>query len=131
MSADDLSLSDDMDQLKSMIRAMAAQASRADALEREIETLRARNADADERIKRLLQILKAYDRARFGRRSEKLGSTATDDEDAQQAFVFEEIETGISALRVQVAWVTQTLERIANQWLSAEIHALMPWNYQA
>lgn len=102
MSAADLSLPDDMDQLKSMVRAMAAQASREDALEREIETLRARNADADERIKRLMQILKAYDRARFGRRSEKLGSAAIDDEDAQQAFLFEEIETGISALRAHV-----------------------------
>lgn len=30
-----------------------------------------------------------------------------------------------------VAWLTQTLERIANQWLSAEIAALMPWNYKA
>ncbi len=30
-----------------------------------------------------------------------------------------------------VAWLTQTLERIANQWPSAEIHALMPWNYKA
>jgi transposase len=52
-------LPNDMDQLKSMVRAMVAKASRADALEREIETLRARNADADERIKRLIQILKA------------------------------------------------------------------------
>lgn len=102
MSADDLSLPKDMDQLKSMVRAMAAQASRADALEREVETLEARNADADERIKRLMQILKAYDRARFGRRSEKLGSAGPDDEAAQQAFLFEEIETGISALRAQV-----------------------------
>ena len=85
-----------------MVRAMAAKASRADALELEIETLRARNADADERIKRLMQILKAYDRARFGRRSEKLGSAAAAGEDAQQAFLFEEIETGISALRAQV-----------------------------
>jgi len=29
-----------------------------------------------------------------------------------------------------VAWLTQTLERIANQWPSAEIDALMPWNYR-
>jgi transposase len=49
-----------------------------------------------------MQILKAYDRARFGRRSEKLGSATASDEDAQQAFLFEEIETGISALRAQV-----------------------------
>jgi transposase len=97
MSSSEFPLPDDMDQLKSMVRAMAAE-----ALEREIETLRARNADADERIKRLMQILTAYDRARFGRRSEKLGSATTGDEDAQQAFLFEEIETGISALRAQI-----------------------------
>jgi hypothetical protein len=30
-----------------------------------------------------------------------------------------------------VAWLTQTMERIANQWPSAEIDALMPWNYKA
>jgi transposase len=59
MSSSEIPLPDDMDQLKSMVRAMVAKASRADALEREIETLRARNADADERIKRLIQILKA------------------------------------------------------------------------
>lgn len=70
MNSSGFPLPDDMDQLKSMVRTMAAKASRADALEREIETLRARNLDADERIKRLMQILKAYDRARFGRRSE-------------------------------------------------------------
>lgn len=27
------------------------------------------------------------------------------------------------------AWLTQTLERIANQWPSAKIDVLMPWNY--
>lgn len=27
------------------------------------------------------------------------------------------------------AWLTQTLKRIANQWPSAKIDALMPWNY--
>lgn len=28
------------------------------------------------------------------------------------------------------AWLTQTLERIANQWPNAQIEALMPWNYR-
>jgi len=100
MSGDDLSLPDDMDLLKSMVRAMAQKTA---ALEDENAALKARSSDADERIKRLMQILKAYDRARFGRRSEKLGASGpSEDEDAQQAFVFEEIETGISALRAQV-----------------------------
>nr|WP_244557328.1 IS66 family transposase [Agrobacterium deltaense] len=79
---------------------MAEKAARTDALESEVADLKARNADADERIERLTQILKAFDRARFGRRSEKLGSPGIDDE--QQAFVFEEIETGIAAIRAQV-----------------------------
>lgn len=100
MSADDLSLPDDMDLLKSMVRAMAQKTA---ALEDENAALKARSSDADERIKRLMQILKAYDRARFGRRSEKLGAGGSSENDeAQQAFVFEEIETGISALRAQV-----------------------------
>ena len=49
---------------------------------------------------RVTQILKAFVRARFGRRSERLGAVSIDD--AQQAFVFEEIETGIAAIRAQV-----------------------------
>ncbi|MER8536700.1 transposase domain-containing protein, partial [Mesorhizobium sp. M1023] len=27
------------------------------------------------------------------------------------------------------AWLTQTLERIANGWPNSAIEALMPWNY--
>ena len=83
-----------------MIRAMTQKAA---VLEDENAALKARSADADERVKRLLQILKAYDWARFGRRSEKLETRGpSDDADAQQAFVFEEIETGIATLKAQV-----------------------------
>lgn len=97
MRTDDLSLPDNMDLLKAMVRAMAEKTA---VLEDENAALKARSLDADARIKRLMQILKAYDRARFGRRSEKLGTAgAGADEEAQQAFVFEEIETGISALK--------------------------------
>ena len=99
MRTDDLSLPDDMDLLKAMVRAMAEKTS---ALEDENAALKARSLDADARIKRLMQILKAYDRTRFGRRSEKLGAPAISaDEEAQQSFVFEEIETGIAALKAQ------------------------------
>ena len=88
-----------MDLLKAMVRAMAEKTS---VLEDESAALKARSLDAKERIKRLMQILKAYDRARFGRRSEKVVSTgAGADEDGQHAFVFEEIETGIAGLRAQ------------------------------
>lgn len=82
MTPPDLQLPDDVDTLKAMVLAMAEKAARTDALESEV---------AD---------LKAFDRARFGRRSEKLGSPGIDDE--QQAFVFEEIETGIAAIRAKV-----------------------------
>jgi transposase len=99
MRTDDLSLPDDMDLLKAMVRAMAEKTS---VLEEENAALKARSLDADARITRLMQILKAYDRARFGRRSEKLGAAGDGaDEAAQQSFVFEEIETGIAALRSQ------------------------------
>ena len=99
MRTDDLSLPDDMELLKAMVRAMAEKTS---ALEDENAALKARSLDADARIKRLMQILKAYDRTRFGRRSEKLGAPAISaDEEAQQSFVFEEIETGIAALKAQ------------------------------
>ncbi len=30
-----------------------------------------------------------------------------------------------------VAWLTLTLQRIANRWPSSDIDALMPWNYRA
>ena len=58
MIAEDLPLPDDLDLLKPMIRAMTQKAA---VLEDENAALKARSADADERVKRLLQILKAYD----------------------------------------------------------------------
>lgn len=96
----DLKLPDNVDALKAMVLAMAEKAARADALESQFADLKARNADADERIERLTRILKAFDRARFGRRSEKLAALAADDD--QQFFVFKELETGIAALQAQV-----------------------------
>ncbi|MBP1299638.1 MULTISPECIES: IS66 family transposase [Bradyrhizobium] len=101
MMPPDLNLPNDVEMLKAMVLAMAEKAARADALESEVADLKACNADADARIERLTQILKAFDRARFGRRSEKLGSANGDVE--QQAFVFEEIETGIAAIKAQVS----------------------------
>jgi hypothetical protein len=61
-----------------------------------------------------MQILKAYDRARFGRRSEKLGAAvAGGDGESQQAFVFEEIETGIAALTAQTGQGRAPGEKLA------------------
>lgn len=99
MTRPEIELPDDVEALKAMVLAMAEKASRVEALEKQVDDLEARNADADERIERLTQILKAFDRARFGRRSEKLVATVDDD---QHAFVFEEIETGIAAIKAQV-----------------------------
>lgn len=81
-----------------MVLSMAGKAARADALESEVADLKARNADA--RIEPLTQILKAFDRARFDQRSEKLGSA--DDDDDQQAFVFGGIDAGTAAIKSQV-----------------------------
>lgn len=96
MARPEIELPDDVDALKAMVLAMAEKAARVEALEKQVDDLEARNADADERIERLTQILKAFDRARFGRRSEKPAAASVDDE--QHAFVFEEIETGIAAI---------------------------------
>lgn len=30
-----------------------------------------------------------------------------------------------------LAWLTQTLSRIANGWPASEIEALMPWNFKS
>lgn len=100
MTRPEIELPDDVEALKAMVLAMAEKAARVEALEKQVDDLEARNADADERIERLTQILKALDRARFGRRSEKLAAASVDDE--QHAFVFEEIETGIAAISAKV-----------------------------
>jgi transposase len=102
MKPADLQLPDDVDALKAMILAMAEKAARADILEGEVADLKARNADADEQIAKLKQVLKAFDRYRYGRRSEKQGNSADTDLDEQGAFVFEEIETGIAAIEALV-----------------------------
>jgi len=92
----DFPLPDDVDALKALVRAMAEKAARADALESENHDLKALNAAAEERIARLTSILKALERNRFGKRSEKLAVEAKAE---QQAFVFEEIETGIAEIK--------------------------------
>ena len=73
MTPADFELPDDVDALKAMIMAMSPKAARADVLEDEVADLKARNADADEQIAKLKLILKAFNRYRYGRRSEKQG----------------------------------------------------------
>jgi hypothetical protein len=103
MTPADLELPDDVDALKAMIMAMSAKAARADVLEDEVADLKARNADADEQIAKLKLILKAFNRYRYGRRSEKQGKPIEADLDEQGAFVFEEIDTGIAAIEALVS----------------------------
>ena len=100
MSAPAIALPETVEELRAFALAMAEKAARADALEAENTQLKSLNADADARIERLTSILKAFDRARFGRRSEKRANPEIDDE--QSAFVFDEIATGIAALQAQV-----------------------------
>ncbi|EGF92390.1 transposase IS66 family protein [Asticcacaulis biprosthecium C19] len=99
MAAPDFTLPDSIEALRAFALAMAEKAARADALETEVADLKSLNSAADARIERLTLILKAYERARFGRRSEKLGA-AVDDE--QHAFVFDEIATGIADLEAKI-----------------------------
>lgn len=100
MNPADLQLPDDVDALKAMIIALAGKAARADALEADVAVLRATNATADERIARLTSILKMLERARYGKRSERLGVAALDDE--QYAFVFEQIESGLAEIEASL-----------------------------
>ncbi|MEJ0050553.1 MAG: transposase [Methylovirgula sp.] len=100
MPAPVFDLPDNVDALKAMVLAMAEKAARAEVLESEVADLKALNASAEERIARLTSILKTLERARFGRRSEKLGANAFDDE--QSAFVFDEVQTGLGAIQAEL-----------------------------
>ena len=100
MNPADLQLPDDVDALKAMLLAVSAETM---ALKAESQTLRtavaemkAINAAADERIARLTSIIKMFERAQYGKRSEKLRIDPLDDE--QYAFVFDEIRTGLAEI---------------------------------
>lgn len=104
-------LPDDVEALKAFALAMAHKAgaleveiaglkvSNADTVAR-VQKLARINADAEARIKNLTSILKIFSRARFGRKSEKLGPMALTDE--QQAGLFDDIATGIAELEALV-----------------------------
>lgn len=78
-------LPDDVDALKAMVLVMA----------REAAELRAINESAEARIARLHAILKALERARFGRRSERLSPDQID-------FVFDEVLTGLGQIEAEL-----------------------------
>jgi transposase len=89
-------LPDDPEMLKAML--LAAQG--------EIAQLKAVNADAEARMERLTGLLKALERARYGRRSEAL-------DPEQHAFVFEEIKTGLAGIEASLAATSPTRTRTA------------------
>ena len=70
MTAHDSALPDDVDALKAMVRAMAEKTA---LLEQRNAHLEQVNQGAEERIARLMAIVKMLERARYGTRSERLG----------------------------------------------------------
>ena len=105
-------LPDDIDALKALILAMSAQAADREAIQAQNEQLAAENAHlaqrnqaADERIATLTAIVKMLERARYGRRSERLGGE--DPGDDQYAFALEEVETGLATIRAELAGAGQ------------------------
>ena len=104
-------LPDDIDALKALVVAMAEKAGRLEdcnaVVEAENVRIRAENAElaalnrnADERIARLMSIIAMFERARYGKRSEKLRVDALSEE--QYQFVFDEIDTGLSAISAEL-----------------------------
>ena len=103
-------LPDDVDELKALTLANAARADQSEAdaevarsevlkLKAEVNDLAQANATAKSEIARLTSILKTLRRGLFGKSSEKLGS----DENEQQSFVFEELQTGLEAIEARLA----------------------------
>jgi len=103
-------LPDDVDELKALTLANAARADQSEAqaqaargevlkLKAEVADLAQANAAAKTEIARLTSILKSLQRGQFGKKSEKLGS----DEDQQQRFAFEEVETGLEEIGARLA----------------------------
>lgn len=104
-------LPDDIEALKALVVAMAEKAGRLEdrnaAVEAENVRIRAENAElaalnrnADERIARLMSIIAMFERARYGKRSEKLRVDAVSEE--QYQFVFDEIDTGLAAISAEL-----------------------------
>ncbi|MER8549272.1 MULTISPECIES: IS66 family transposase [unclassified Mesorhizobium] len=105
-----LALPDDVDALKAMILSMAREQAASEARivvaeariaasEAEVARLKAVEKSANERIANLTSILKVLQRTQHGTRSERL-RLAIDDE--QASFAFEEVETGLSAIRSEL-----------------------------
>lgn len=94
-------LPDDVDTLRAMVVAMASE--RAE-LEAEVGRLATINERSEARIAALHAIIKQLERARFGRSSEKLDAE-------QQAFAFDEVETGLGAVEAELEAAKSAGER--------------------
>jgi len=103
-------LPDDVDELKRLTLANAARADQSEAeaqaargevlkLKAAVSDLAEANAAAKVEIARLTSMLKSLQRGHFGKKSEKLGSDA----DEQQSFAFEEVETGLEEIGARLA----------------------------
>jgi transposase len=103
-------LPDDIDELKALTLANAARADQSETeaqaargeilkLKTEVSDLAEVNAAAKVEIARLTSMLKSLQRGHFGKKSEKLGSDA----DEQQSFAFEEVETGLEEIGARLA----------------------------
>lgn len=108
MPAPDLELPDDVDALKAMVIALAEQRAQVAARNVQLEArnthLEAVNKTAEARIARLTATIKVLERARFGSRSERLRTGTLSEE--QYALVFDEIETGVAAIKAQLEKAT-------------------------
>lgn len=94
-------LPDDVDALKAMVLALAReQAAKEVRLKvAEIARLEAVEKSANERIANLTLIMKVLQRTQNGKRSERLRLGVNDE---QVSFAFEEVETGLSAIRSEL-----------------------------
>ena len=88
-------LPDDPEKLKAMIAELLSART---AFEAEVATLQAANLDKQARIDRLQLLLKTIQRATYGRSSEKL-------DESQYAFAFEEVQTALGEIEVQLDWL--------------------------
>jgi len=98
MASSASALPDDIDTLRAMLLAMAAEKAelRIEAAELKAEVIRLEtvNERAEERIANLHAIIRQLERARFGRSSETLDAD-------QPAFAFDEVQTGLGAIEAE------------------------------
>ncbi|MFK4826041.1 IS66 family transposase, partial [Paenochrobactrum sp. BZR 588] len=107
---------DDVDALKAMVLAMAceqaAKEAQLKAARAEIVRLEAVEKSANERIANLTSIMKVLQRSQYGRRSEQLRLGINDE---QVSFAFEEVETGLSAIRSELKDVARDKPKRASR----------------